>query len=189
SVARSSAGFARSTRLSRRSTCSPSSFTTRRELYAGSSRSVKYSLVSSGARLSRLSTRGSERCRTACPAAKLAVSPSAASARPTRPALARPRPTAETRLGECRLRLVVSDDVARLEPEQIVGRAGAARRRDGPGPAVVAGRPDHLVAAGREHGTRAVDVRLVERRIRSEERRVGKECRARRARWHEENKR
>src|SRR5207244_2434526 len=99
---------------------SRSSCTTGRELYAGSSRSVKYSLVSSGARLSRLSTRGSERCRTACPAAKLAVSPSAASARPTRPALARPRPTAETRLGECRLRLVVSDDVARLEPEQIV---------------------------------------------------------------------
>src|SRR5262249_193632 len=153
SVARSRAGFARSTWPSRRSTCSPLSLSTRTALYAGSSRSVKYSLTSSGERLSRLSAGGSARWSTACAAAVLAISAQSASV------------SARRSLAESRFRLVVGDDVARLEPEQIVGRAGAAGRRHGTRSAIVPGRPDHLVAGLREHRARAVDARLIERRV------------------------
>src|SRR5262247_61729 len=72
SVARSSTGFVRSTRVSRRSTWTSRSFTTRTVLYAGSRRSEKYSRTSSGARFSVLAARGSDRCSTACPAAAVA---------------------------------------------------------------------------------------------------------------------
>src|SRR5262245_35818506 len=63
---------------------------------------------------------------------------------------------------ESSLGLVVGDDVARLEPEEIVDTTGTAGRGHGTRPAIVPGRPDHLVAGGREHGARPVDARLVE---------------------------
>src|SRR3989454_6813264 len=137
---------------------------TRNALYAGSRRSVKYSLTSSGARFSLLSTRGSARWRTAWPAATVVVSAQAASARPSRLALARPMGATEPafRLAGSGLGLVVGDDVAGVQPEQVVGRAGAAGGGHRPGPTVIAGRPDHLVSAGREHRARAVDGRIVE---------------------------
>ena len=53
------------------------------------------------------------------------------------PALALCGPT--RRLAETGLRLVVGDDVARLEPEQVVDRAGAEGVGDGAGPPIVAG--------------------------------------------------
>src|SRR5262245_4596287 len=66
---------------------------------------------------------------------------------------------------ESSLRRVVGDDVAGLEPGEMVYTTGPAGRGHGTRAAIVPGRPDHLVACGREQGARPVDVRLVEGRV------------------------
>src|SRR5262249_58813055 len=118
-----------------------------------------------GGRWSELRAGGSDRWRTACAPARAAMS-----AQPARTAIEpatgpRRRRNAMPLRAESSLGLVVGDDVARLEPEEIVHTTGAAGRRHGSRAAIVPGRPDHLVAVDREHGTRPVDVRLVEGRV------------------------